>query len=73
MVTSFDAMVANAFKYKISNPRHKRFGQMVTCRRNGKTKTWKTRPGKFKVPVKYGLYEYFYITDENAEHFEPVF
>ena len=34
--------------------------------RNGKTKVWKTRPLEFLIPVKYGLYVFFYITQENA-------
>ena len=33
-------------------------------RRNGKTKLWKTRPNEFKIPVKYGMYDYGYITHE---------
>ena len=41
----------------------------LECRRNGKTKTWKRNPEKFQIPVKYGLYEYFYITNENAHEF----
>jgi hypothetical protein len=36
-------------------------------RRNGKTKTWKTRPGEFSVPIKYGLWDYGYVTDKNAQ------
>jgi len=39
----------------------------IGVRRNGSTKTWKTRPGEFRIPVKYGMYEYFYITDKNAD------
>ena len=35
-------------------------------RRNGQTKTWKTRPGVFQVPVKHGLYEYGRITDSDV-------
>lgn len=38
-------------------------------RRNGKTQTWKTRPGEFRIPVKHGLYEYGEITHEQAENF----
>lgn len=38
----------------------------IQVRRNGATKTWKTRPDEFKIPVKYGMYEFFYITDKNA-------
>jgi hypothetical protein len=37
----------------------------VRARRNGKTKTWKTRPNLFKIPVKYGLRTYFYIQNFN--------
>lgn len=38
-------------------------------RRNGKTQTWKTRPGHFRIPVKHGLYEYGEITHEQAANF----
>ena len=38
----------------------------LKVRRNGKTQVWKTRPNDFKIPVKYGLYEYFYITQDNC-------
>jgi hypothetical protein len=36
---------------------------------NGKVQTWKTRPEDFKVPVKYGLYSYGYITHNEVHHF----
>ena len=38
----------------------------IEVRRNGQTKTWKTRPGEFRIPVKYGFKECFYITQSNA-------
>jgi hypothetical protein len=38
-------------------------------RRNGQTKTYKTRPEDFLVPVKFGLYQYGYITPANADQF----
>jgi len=38
----------------------------LKVRRNGKTQTWKTRPNEFRIPVKYGLYEYYNITDKNC-------
>jgi hypothetical protein len=41
----------------------------VRIRRNGQTKTWKTRPNDFRIPVKYGLRECFYITPDNAHLF----
>jgi hypothetical protein len=34
-------------------------------RRNGQTQTWKTRPGEFRIPTKYGLYRYGDITERN--------
>ena len=41
-------------------------------RRTGKTKTWVTRQGDFKIPVKYGLYESAYITQDNAHLFHTA-
>ena len=45
-------------------------GNPVRCRRNGATKIWKTRPDEFRIPVIYGLYEYFYIDQNNAKDWE---
>jgi hypothetical protein len=42
----------------------------LRARRNGKTQTWKTRPNDFKIPVKYGLYQYFYIDQNNCKDWE---
>ena len=42
----------------------------INWRANGKCKTWKTRPDEFKLPIKHGLYDYGYITHENAHLFE---
>lgn len=42
-------------------------GTPVRCRVNGMCKTWKTRPTEFRLPVKHGLYDCFYITPSNAE------
>ncbi len=41
-------------------------GSPVRCRANGKVKLWKTRQTEFRLPVKYGLREFFYITPHNA-------
>ncbi len=41
-------------------------GTAKRCRVNGKLKTWKTRPDDWQLPVKHGLYDYFYITPSNA-------
>lgn len=40
-------------------------GTPARCRKTGKLKTWKTRPQDFKLPVKHGLKNSFYLTPEN--------
>ena len=37
-------------------------------RRNGQTKTWKTRPNEFSVPVKYGNKTYDYVNNSTEKH-----
>lgn len=41
-------------------------GTPVRCRKNGRCKTWKRDPGRWILPVKYGLRDCFYITPTNA-------
>jgi hypothetical protein len=38
----------------------------VRCRVTGKCKTWKTKPEKFRLPVKHGMRQSFYIENVNA-------
>ena len=45
-------------------------GTPMRCRVNGMCKVWKTRPDEFRLPVKFGLEECFYITEFNAEEWE---
>ena len=40
-------------------------GRQWDLRRNGATKTWKTRPSDFRIPVKAGLKSYGYIDQDN--------
>lgn len=42
-------------------------GTPLRCRVNGQCKIWKTRPDEFRLPVKHGLYDCFYITQDNAD------
>lgn len=42
-------------------------GTPLRGRVNGKCKTWKTRPDEFRLPMKHGLKDYFYIDAENAK------
>ena len=41
-------------------------GTPARCRVNGACKVWKTRPDEFRLPVKHGMYDCFYITESNA-------
>jgi len=36
---------------------------------SGKPKTWKTRPNEVKVPIKRGMYENGYLTEDNIAEF----
>ena len=45
-------------------------GTPVQCRVNGKCKTWKTRKDDFRLPVKYGMYQCFYINKFNANEWQ---
>lgn len=50
-----------------STNRTNRDGSPLRVRTSGRVKTWKTRPGEFRVPVKYGLYTHGEIT-HNSMH-----
>lgn len=39
-------------------------GSPLRVRRNGKTQTWKTRPGEWKMPAKHGLSTHIYIISD---------
>lgn len=41
-------------------------GTPARARVNGQCKVWKTKPNEFKLPVKHGLKQCFYITQDNA-------
>ena len=47
--------------------RGKKPGTPYEARRNGATKTWKTRPGEFRIPIKIGFRGYGYIDNRNAD------
>lgn len=42
---------------------------VTLCRPSGKCHTWVTRPTEFKLPVKHGMYDNSYITQDNAADF----
>jgi len=56
MITKHEALTANLFHDE----------QCRRWRRNGMTQTWKRAPARFRVPVKFGMYDYDQITDITA-------
>jgi len=63
LVNRENAMTANHFEHVAMKNKD---GSPLRVRRNGKTKTWKRKPNEFSIPIKYGLYEYSYITHDNC-------
>ena len=63
-LTTADLLAAHEFWHRtITNAD----GTPARCRKTGKLKTWKTRPQDFKLPVKHGLKNSFYLTPENIK------
>lgn len=65
MVTREEAVTARDFVHAYARNAD---GTPQRFRRNGATKTWKSkgREHEFRIPVKRGLREYTYITHTNA-------
>jgi len=72
-VTREQALTENEFHYgecvRTHGPRGGINEEIVQWRRNGATKTWKREPDRFQVPVKYGMRDYSYLDDTNADEF----
>jgi hypothetical protein len=47
--------------------RYSRSNTPVEWKVNGKPKVWKTRPDEVRVPVKYGMYSYDYLTEQDLD------
>lgn len=69
-VTPISAMAANDFWHRTM--KYSGGKTPIHVRRNGRTATWKTRPGHFRIPVKYGLRDCFYIDHTNADEWSTV-
>ena len=41
--------------------------KIITVRVNGRCQTWRTRPAEFRLPIKYGMWEYGEITHNDTE------
>mgnify|MGYP003394573501 FL=1 len=73
MITKEQAVRAHEFHYTGKQACHMSIGprggisaHKTVCRRNGQTRTWKRDVARFEVPIKYGLYEYSTINQNNA-------
>jgi hypothetical protein len=64
MITKEDAIAGGEFYHVTLRNAD---GSALRCRSNGKCKTWKRNPERFRLPVKYGCRAYLYITSENAK------
>lgn len=73
MITYEQALEADQFHYNgCTRDTGKRGGEKLHIehwRRNGQTSTWKRSPGRFLVPIKYGMYGYSHINNSNADEF----
>lgn len=65
MITKEQALTKQYF-LQVNDGNGKPLTKPIRWRANGKCKTWKTRPEEFCLPVKHGLYDYGYITHDNA-------
>ncbi len=63
MITKQQVMTYRRFYHKTCRNAD---GTAARCRANGVCKTWKTRPDDFRLPVKWGLKNCFYLTPTNA-------
>lgn len=61
-LTAADLLTVHEFWYRTMTNAD---GTPARCRKTGKLKTWKTRPQDFKLPVRHGLRNNFYLTPEN--------
>lgn len=69
MITKNEAMTAKTFEHvRLKDSQ----GKPVRCRAMGKCQIWKTRPDDFKLPVKHGMYDSFYLTPNNAAEWVAV-
>jgi hypothetical protein len=68
MITKQQALKLTYRQILFHTSRKGSLGVALRARVNGKVKTWKSKAyaDKFEIPMKYGLYECFYITNSNA-------
>lgn len=74
-ITYSDAITAREFHYgPVPDRRARAKSGAVRCevyRRNGQTQTWVTRPGEYRVPVKYGMRGYAQLLHSDGARVGP--
>lgn len=73
MITKEQALGAQEFHYTGLRPCSRHIGprggvtqHIIVCRRSGATQTWKCDITRFRVPVRYSMWEHSEITQDNA-------
>ena len=69
MISKAEALTTTHFEHVTLKGSDKK---PIRCRAMGKCQVWKTRPNDFKLPVKHGMYNSFYITQDNAHEWISV-
>lgn len=76
MLTKEQALTAREFHVgectRTEGPRGGVTVKQEVWRRSGQTKTWKTRPDDFEIPVKFGLYRSARITHRDTNVHVPA-
>lgn len=70
IVDAETAMTASTFYHRTK--KYARSDRPIEVRRMGRTKRWVRQPEKFRVPVKYGMYDSFYIDNRNADEWSTT-
>ena len=72
MITKEEACCCDTFYHRTLRNSD---GSALRCRRNGMTTEWKRRPEHYRIPVKHGLRQCFYLTPDNTNDwltFDPT-
>jgi hypothetical protein len=72
MITKRDAITAHYGRTFHHKTLKNADGTPLRARVNGQCKVWKTRPAEFRLPMKHGLKECFYIDHTNSDEWEIV-
>lgn len=76
MIAMKQALEAQEFHYepctRTVGPRGGVRISQAVWRRNGATQTWKTRPEHFRIPVKYGMYDFGQIWHYDATSYHAA-